>query len=51
MDGQISLRALILLLIGGMTVYVCFRSPALGVAIGVGVVVVALLHELLERKK
>ncbi|MFJ7205254.1 hypothetical protein ACIQWR_17130 [Streptomyces sp. NPDC098789] len=44
MDGKISTRTLVLLLIGALTAYVALRNPALGAAIGVGVVVVALLQ-------
>jgi hypothetical protein len=46
---QISVRSLLLLLVGGITTYVAFRNPGLGVAIGVAVVVVALLHDLLAK--
>ncbi|MFD3535983.1 hypothetical protein [Streptomyces sp. NPDC058664] len=46
---QISVRALLLLLVGGITAYMAFHNPALGVAVGVAVVVMALLHELLAR--
>lgn len=48
-DNQISVRTMVLLLVGGFTVYVAMRDPELGVAVGVGVVVVALLHQLLGR--
>ncbi|MDX2682158.1 hypothetical protein [Streptomyces soliscabiei] len=49
-DGQISVRML-LLLIGALTVYTAFYHPALGVAIGVGAVVVALIHQLLNSAR
>ncbi|WCD97528.1 hypothetical protein PGH47_18355 [Streptomyces sp. HUAS 31] len=48
-DDQISVRMLVLLLIGTVTVYVALRDPSMGVAIGVGAVVVALVHELLGK--
>ncbi|MGW2769167.1 hypothetical protein [Streptomyces sp. NPDC001275] len=48
-DGQISVRMLLLLLIGALTVYTAFHHPELGVAIGVGAVVVALVHQMLGR--
>ncbi|MFG2306716.1 hypothetical protein [Actinacidiphila glaucinigra] len=46
---QISVRALLLLLVGAITAYIAFRDPALGAAIGVAVVVVALLQDLLGK--
>ncbi|WP_180304064.1 hypothetical protein [Streptomyces sp. JV178] len=46
---QISTRMLVLLGAGALTTYVAFRHPGLGVAIGVGVIVMALLHELLAK--
>lgn len=44
---QISTRTLLLALVGALTVYVALRNPALGAALGVGVVVVALLKDFL----
>lgn len=49
MDNQISVRMVVLLLVGGITVYAAVCNPELGVAIGIGVVVVALLHQLMDR--
>ncbi len=49
MDNQISVRMVLLLLVGGLTIYVTLRDPELGIAIGVGVVVVTLLHQLLGK--
>jgi hypothetical protein len=48
-DDQISVRMVVLLLVGAITVVVALHHPALGAAIGVGVVVVALLNELMGR--
>ncbi|MFJ2833582.1 hypothetical protein ACIPC1_39595 [Streptomyces sp. NPDC087263] len=48
-DNQISVRMVVLLLVGGLTVYVACRNPELGIAIGVGVIVVTLLHLLLGK--
>jgi Flp pilus assembly protein TadB len=50
-DGmdQISTRMLVLLGVGALTMYVAYHHPGLGVAIGVGVIVMALLHELLAK--
>ncbi|MFE2470279.1 hypothetical protein ACFXKC_32375 [Streptomyces sp. NPDC059340] len=48
-DSQISVRMLLLLVIGALTVFVARHDPELGVAIGVGAVVVALVHELLGK--
>lgn len=47
-DSQISV-GMLLPLIGALTVYADFHNPELGVAIGVGAVVVALVHHLLGR--
>ncbi|CAL9480514.1 hypothetical protein SUDANB120_03043 [Streptomyces sp. enrichment culture] len=44
---QISTRTLLLVVVGALTVYAALRNPALGVALGVGVVVVALLKDFL----
>ncbi|MGJ5833786.1 hypothetical protein [Streptomyces ossamyceticus] len=46
---QISTRMLVLLGVGALTMYVAYHHPGLGVAIGVGVIVMALLHELLAK--
>ncbi|MFD5521472.1 hypothetical protein [Streptomyces sp. NPDC127066] len=46
---QISTRMLVLLGMGALTTYVAFHHPALGVAIGVGVIVMALLHDVLGK--
>ncbi|MFF5019749.1 hypothetical protein [Streptomyces sp. NPDC001165] len=48
-DSQISVRMLLLHLIGALTVHMAFHQQELGVAIGVGAVVVALVHQLLGR--
>ncbi|MEU0119099.1 hypothetical protein ABZ281_02195 [Streptomyces sp. NPDC006265] len=48
-NDQISVRMVVLLLVGALTVVVALQNPALGAAIGVGVVVVALLNELMGR--
>ncbi|MFF3896864.1 hypothetical protein ACFYY3_27530 [Streptomyces sp. NPDC001812] len=47
-DGQISLRMAILLIVGGITVYVSIQHPAIGVAIGIGVVVMTLANQLIK---
>ncbi|MGW2985800.1 hypothetical protein [Streptomyces goshikiensis] len=44
---QISTRTLLLAVVGALTVYVALRNPALGAALGTGVVVVALLKDFL----
>lgn len=44
---QISIRAVVLLLVGGLTAFVAFHDPAAGVAIAVAAVVIALLHQLM----
>jgi hypothetical protein len=43
MDGQLDLKTIVLLLIGGISVYIAWRHPALGAALLVGAGVVALL--------
>ncbi|MFF9364608.1 hypothetical protein [Streptomyces griseoluteus] len=48
-NDQISVRMVVLLSVGALTVVVALHYPALGAAIGVGVVVVALLNELMGR--
>ncbi|GGU44499.1 hypothetical protein [Streptomyces violascens] len=48
-DDQISVRTVVLLLVGALTVVVAVRDPELGVAIGIGVVVVTLLHQLMGK--
>ncbi|GGZ29069.1 hypothetical protein [Streptomyces nitrosporeus] len=48
-NDQISVRMVVLLLVGALTVVVALYHPALGAAIGIGVVVVALLNELMSR--
>ncbi|WP_128381940.1 hypothetical protein [Streptomyces cavernae] len=47
MTGQISLAAIVLLALGGVTVFIAYRNERLGAAILVGVGVVALLGVLL----
>lgn len=47
-NGQISLRVAVLLLVGGFTVYVSFQHPAVGVAIGIGVLVMRLANQLIK---
>ncbi|MCI0384738.1 hypothetical protein [Streptomyces sp. CNQ085] len=49
-NDQISVRMVVLLLVGALTVVVALYHPALGAAIGIGVVVVALLNELMGRQ-
>ncbi|WP_199780853.1 MULTISPECIES: hypothetical protein [unclassified Streptomyces] len=44
---QISTRTLVLAVVGALTVYIALRNPAMGAALGIGVVVVALLKDLL----
>ncbi|MDG5808248.1 hypothetical protein P9869_37500 [Streptomyces ossamyceticus] len=39
----------VLLGVGALVAYVAFRHPGLGVAIGMRVIVTALLHELLAK--
>ncbi|MET7299650.1 hypothetical protein [Embleya sp. NPDC005575] len=46
---EISVRTLLLVLIGVLTGYAAWRDPSLGVALTVAVVVVGLVHELLSR--
>lgn len=46
---QISTRTLLLAVVGALTVYVALRNPPLGAALGIGVVVVAFLHDILGR--
>ncbi|GGU68558.1 hypothetical protein GCM10010211_37400 [Streptomyces albospinus] len=46
---EISVRGLLLLLVGALAGYAAFRHPELGAAIGVAVIVVALLHDLLAK--
>ncbi|MFE7033973.1 hypothetical protein ACFU9Y_27005 [Streptomyces sp. NPDC057621] len=48
-NDQISLRMVVLLLVGALTVVVALHHPALGAAIAVGAVVIALLNELMGR--
>lgn len=48
-NDQISVRMVVLLLVGALTVAIALYHPALGAAIGVGVIVVALLNELMNR--
>ncbi|MBL3670860.1 hypothetical protein JL475_33890 [Streptomyces sp. M2CJ-2] len=48
-NDQISVRMMVLLLVGALTVVVALNHPALGAATGVGVVVVTLLNELMGR--
>jgi len=48
-NDQISVRMVVLLLVGALTVGVALYHPAFGAALGVGVVVVALLNELMGR--
>ncbi|MBT2506560.1 hypothetical protein J7I98_11760 [Streptomyces sp. ISL-98] len=52
-DGASSalLLVLLVLLIGGITTYVAFINPLLGVAIVVGVVVAAFAYQLLKGGK
>lgn len=45
-DG-LSQRTVLLLTVGFLVVAVAFRNPELGAAIGVGAVVIALLHQLM----
>jgi hypothetical protein len=47
-NGQISLRMVVLLLVGGCTVYVSLQHPTIGVAIGIGVVVMAFANQLIK---
>lgn len=44
---QISIRTIVLLLVGGLTAFVAFHDPATGVAIAVAAAVIALLHQLM----
>lgn len=50
MNGQMDLRAAVLLLAGGGATYVAFQHPAFGTALLVGIAVVTLLHILLGRQ-
>jgi hypothetical protein len=47
-DRQISVRTVVLLLAGAITVVVAARKPEWGMAIGIGVAVVTLLNLLME---
>lgn len=49
MNGQIDLTAIVLLTLGGVSVYIAYRNPELGAAILVGVGVVGLLYVLIKR--
>ncbi|MET8615827.1 hypothetical protein [Streptomyces misionensis] len=48
MNDQINMRMVVLLLTGAVTVIIALQHPAVGAAIGVGVVVVALLNQLMS---
>lgn len=48
-NDQISVRMVMLLLVGTLTVVVALHHPAVGAAIGVGAIVVTLLNELMGR--
>ncbi|MBL1116441.1 hypothetical protein JK364_29215 [Streptomyces sp. 110] len=50
MDGQMDQRMALLLLTGGITVYIAFEHPSFGTALLVGVGVVTLLHLLLRDR-
>lgn len=43
MDGRLDLKTIVLLLVGGVSVYIAWRDPGLGAVLLVGVGVVALL--------
>jgi hypothetical protein len=43
MNGQIDLKTIVLLSLGGVATYIAFKNPALGAALLVGVWVIALL--------
>jgi hypothetical protein len=47
--GRIDLAAIVLLIAGGVAVYIAYRDPRMGAAILVGVGVVGLLYMLLKR--
>lgn len=47
---QISVRTVVLLLVGGLTAFAVFCHPGLGTAIAVAATVVVLLHELMGRE-
>ncbi|MFC0598318.1 hypothetical protein [Streptomyces palmae] len=47
---QISVRMVLLLLVGGLTAFAVLHHPGLGAAIAVATAVVALLHELMARE-
>ncbi|MFB7632516.1 hypothetical protein ACFC0M_16440 [Streptomyces sp. NPDC056149] len=44
-------RTALVLVLGGLAVYLAYVNPVLGTAIGIGVVVVTLLLTLLEKEK
>ncbi|MFK0293468.1 hypothetical protein ACIQU6_23720 [Streptomyces sp. NPDC090442] len=44
-------RTALVLVLGGLAVYLAYVNPVLGAAIGVGVVVITLLLTLLEKEK
>ncbi|MGW3655270.1 hypothetical protein ACWD6R_05930 [Streptomyces sp. NPDC005151] len=50
MNGQLDQRAVLLMLVGGSTVYVAFEHPSFGTALVVGVGVVTLLHLLMQGR-
>ncbi|MGW0735589.1 hypothetical protein [Streptomyces sp. NPDC002851] len=50
MEGQIDQRTVLLLLVGGGSVYVAFEHPSFGTALLVGVGVVTLLHLLMKDR-
>ncbi|MFF6783000.1 hypothetical protein [Streptomyces sp. NPDC012510] len=47
--NEISTRMLVLLVVGALTAYVAHRDPGVGAAIAVGVIVMALFHDLLGK--
>jgi len=49
--GKLDLAAIVLLLVGGIAVYIAYRDPRMGAAILVGVGVVGLLYMLLAKGK
>lgn len=47
--GSLDLGAIVLLLVGGIAVYIAYRDPRMGAAILVGVGVIGLLYALLKK--
>jgi hypothetical protein len=51
MKGEIDLAAFVLLIVGGVAIYLAYRDPRMGAAILVGAGVVVLLRTLLRKNR